>query len=81
MLGQASSLDGYAERLQELEVQRRTAEVGKLAAEASRVGLINTIAQAKDIDAAKALAEMTCPCGPCKCAAATEAPSPAPAHT
>jgi hypothetical protein len=81
LLGQASSLDGYAERLQELEVQRRTAEVSKLAAEASRVGLINTIAQEKDFDAAKALAELTCPCGHCKCTAETEAPSPAPADT
>lgn len=74
MLGQASSLDGYAERLQELEVQRRTAEIGKLTAEAARVALINALAEAKDTDAAKALAEMTCSCGPCQCAGKAATP-------
>ena len=71
MLGQASSLDSYAERLQDLEVSRREAEVRKLTAEAARAALINSIAESKDEDMAKALALMTCPCG-----AATPKPTP-----
>ena len=63
MLGQAS-LDAYAEQLQQLEVRRREAEVAKLEAESARAALINQIAQAKDLDMAKALAQLICPCGP-----------------
>ena len=63
LLGQASSLDTYAEELQRLEVQRRTAEVNRLTAEAARAELVNSIAEANNGDAAKLIAEMTCPCG------------------
>jgi hypothetical protein len=63
LLGQASSLDSYAEELQRLEVRRRTAEVDRLTAEAARAGLVNTLAEDNNADAAKLLADMTCPCG------------------
>lgn len=79
MLGQASSLDEYAEQLQLLEVRKRTAEAKKLEAEAARAELINNVAWAGDVDKAKALAEMTCPCGPTVIAgAATPTPHPTP---
>jgi len=63
MLGQASSLDSYAEELQLLEVRKRAAEVTRLEAEAARTAMVNAIAQAGDLNKAKAFAEMTCPCG------------------
>jgi hypothetical protein len=78
MLGQASSLDTYAEQLQALEVRKRTAEALKLEAEAARAGIINSIAQAGELDKAKALAEMLCPCGdPTKPLVLTVTPTPA----
>jgi hypothetical protein len=75
MLGQASSLDAYAEQLQQLEVRKRAAEVVKLEAEAARATMINTIAETGDLDKAKALAKMICPCDPAPAVAATT-PSP-----
>jgi hypothetical protein len=78
MLGQASSLDAYAEELQQLEVRKRGAEVAKLEAEAARAALINAIAQAGEIDKARAIAEMTCPCGPPVIAPLAAAPAPHP---
>jgi hypothetical protein len=76
MLGQASSLDAYAEELQQLEVRKRMAEVEKLEAEASRATLINDIAQGGDVDKAKAMASMMCPCTD-----ETKAVTPTPAPT
>jgi uncharacterized membrane-anchored protein len=78
MLGQASSLDAYAEQLQLLEVRRREAEVAKLEAESARAALINQIAQSKDLDMAKALALLTCPCGPEVPRPVTPTPTPTP---
>ncbi len=75
LLGEASSLDGYAEELQRLEVRKRQAEVQKLEAEAARAALINQLALDAGNDGAKVLAELTCPCGP------KPAPAPAPAPT
>lgn len=76
MLGQASSLDSYAEQLQQMEVRKRGAEVAKAEAEAARAAMINAIAQSGDLDKAKALAEMTCPCGETTPKVATTTPTP-----
>jgi hypothetical protein len=80
MLGQASSLDSYAEELQQLEVRKRTAEVTKLEAETARAKLINDIGQSGDINKAKAIASMLCPCGD-EPKAGAPAPTPTPAPT
>jgi hypothetical protein len=63
MLGQADALDDYAQRLQELEVQRRAAEVGREEALAARDALLNTVVTDGDADRAKLLEDLTCPCG------------------
>jgi hypothetical protein len=64
LLGEGEALDGYAKRLQELEVNRREAEAARATSEAERQELINEFAQNKDDAGAKILAELTCPCGP-----------------
>jgi hypothetical protein len=63
MLGQADALDDYAKRLQELEVRRRDAEVGRERALAERDALLNTVVNDGDADRAKLLEDLTCPCG------------------
>ena len=78
LLGEASSLDGYAEELQRLEVRKRQAEVQKLEAEAARAALVNQLARDAGEDGAKVLAELTCPCGGHK---AGTAPTPPPVPT
>ena len=64
LLGQGDALDGYAKRLQEIEVARRQAEVDKACAEAERANLINQLVKDNDAEKAKILADLTCPCGP-----------------
>ncbi len=77
MLGQASSLDSYAEELQQLEVRKRAAEALKLEAESARVKLINEIGESGDVDKARAMASMICPCT----APTPVTPAPAPTPT
>lgn len=60
LLGEGEALDGYARRLQEIEVARRESLAAKEAAEAARVSLINDLAEAGDLDRARALAIATC---------------------
>ena len=62
MLGQAEALDDYAQRLQELEVERRNVEVKKEAALADRDALLNTVVTQGDAERAKLLEGLTCPC-------------------
>jgi hypothetical protein len=57
-LGQASALDGYATRLQELEVERRKAEARLADAEAARCELGNTLASSGDEAKAAILVEL-----------------------
>jgi hypothetical protein len=64
LLGQGEALDEYAKNLQELEVNRREAEVTQAKTEADRRALINQLAQSNDSERAKILADLTCPCGP-----------------
>lgn len=66
LLGEGIALDDYATRLQELEVKNREAEVSRLKAEAERASLINRLVQENDIERAKILADLTCPCGSLK---------------
>jgi hypothetical protein len=64
LLGQGEALDGYATRLQELEVTRREAEVAQKQTEAQRAELLNQVIRDNDADRAKLLVDLTCPCGP-----------------
>lgn len=64
LLGEGEALDGYATQLQELEVGRRQAEVEHENADAQRAGLVNQLVQDNDVDRAKIMEELTCPCGP-----------------
>lgn len=64
LLGNGPALDGYAERLQELEVDRRAAEVAKERAEAERVALVNAAITDGDDDRAGIAARfLCCPAG------------------
>lgn len=64
LLGQGEALDGYATRLQELEVTRREAEVAQKQAESQRADLLNQVVRDNDAERAKLLGDLTCPCGP-----------------
>ena len=64
LLGQGDALDGYAQRLQELEVNRREAEHALQTAEAERAALVNQAVRDNDAQRAKLLADLTCPCAP-----------------
>jgi len=64
ILGTGDALDGYATRLQELEVRRREAEVALATAKAETASLINQLVKDNNSDAAKILTELVCPCGP-----------------
>lgn len=64
LLGQGEALDGYATRLQELEVMRRKAEVAQKQAESMRAELLNKVVRDEDANRAKLLGDLTCPCGP-----------------
>ncbi|QBR92277.1 hypothetical protein [Nocardioides euryhalodurans] len=48
LLGNGPALDGYAEQLQQLEVERREAEVAKEQAQAAQVALVNQVIDAGD---------------------------------
>lgn len=61
MLGEGAALDEYAKRLQELEVQRRKAEVEQLTAKAKQATLANQIISDNDKDRAKILVDLTSP--------------------
>jgi hypothetical protein len=61
LLGQGDALDGYAQRLQELEVSNREAEHARNHAEAARAALVNQVVTDNDADRAKLLADLTCP--------------------
>jgi hypothetical protein len=63
ILGQADALDDYAKRLQELEVERRHADVDRQKAFAERHALLNKIVTDGDAERAKLLEDLTCPCG------------------
>jgi hypothetical protein len=58
MLGQAKALDGYAERLQELEVNRRDAEVRRDDALAKRDALLNKVVVDADAERAELLEDL-----------------------
>jgi hypothetical protein len=75
LLGDGPALDTYATRLQELEVERREAEVSKANADAKRAALINELTENNDAARAKILADLICPCGPTPPLTATQ-PSP-----
>lgn len=62
LLGQGEGLDVYSKSLQELEVERRKAEVVKLNAEADRAVLINQLSKDNDKERAQVLTELICPC-------------------
>lgn len=64
LLGQGDALDTYATRLQELEVERREAEISYEKANAERANLLNQIVQDNDGERAKLLTDLTCPCQP-----------------
>jgi hypothetical protein len=63
LLGQADALDEYAQQLQELEVDRREAEVARQKALAERDALLNKVVADGDAERAKLLEDLTCPCG------------------
>jgi hypothetical protein len=63
LLGQGDALDGYATRLQELEVGRREADVAYERAKAARAELLNRVVDEGDAEKARLLADLTCPCG------------------
>ena len=63
MLGTGEALDGYAKRLQELEILRREAEVDLARAKVETSLLINQLATSNNTDGAKILSDLTCPCG------------------
>lgn len=60
LLGNGPALDLFAEQLQELEVDRRTAEVEEVKAESRRAGLVNDIIASGDVQKAKAAERLTC---------------------
>ncbi len=62
LMGEGEALDGYAKRLQELEVTRREAAVARESAEAERAALLNQLVKESDIERSKLLADLTCPC-------------------
>ena len=64
LLGEGEALDGYAKRLQELEVARRQAEAARTAAEADRAAVLNQLVRDNDGARSKLLVDLTCPCGP-----------------
>lgn len=64
LLGEGEALDSYATRLQELEVERRQAEIAREKAESERAALLNELVRDNDEERAKLLAQLTCPCGP-----------------
>jgi hypothetical protein len=64
LLGVGDALDSYAARLQELEVERRQAEVARENADSERAALLNEVVRDNDSDRANLLMELTCPCGP-----------------
>jgi hypothetical protein len=64
LLGEGDALDGYARRLQEIEVGRREAEGSRGAAEAERAALVNQVVRDNDTERAKLLGDLTCPCSP-----------------
>jgi hypothetical protein len=64
LLGEGEALDEYATQLQGLEVSRRTAEVARGDAGAERAGLVNQLVRDNDVDRARIMGELTCPCGP-----------------
>lgn len=63
LLGEANALDDYARQLQELELERRRGEVETLSAKAERSRLLNEIVNNNDVDRARLLEQLTCPCG------------------
>lgn len=62
LLGQGDALDGYAQRLQELEVSNREVEQARQNAEAERAALVNQVVTDNDAERAKLLAELRDPC-------------------
>jgi hypothetical protein len=64
LLGQGDALDAYATRLQELEVERREAEISYEIANAQRANVLNKIVEDCDKERAGLLADLTCPCQP-----------------
>lgn len=64
LLGEGEALDAYATQLQELEVKRRQAEVSRERTRAQQAKLINQLVKDNDVDRAKIMVELTCPCGP-----------------
>lgn len=63
LLGVGDALDGYARRLQEIEVERREAEIILKKAESERAALLNDVIRDNDEQRAKLLSSLTCPCG------------------
>ena len=70
LLGNGAALDGYAEQLQQLEVERREAEVAREAALAQQVALVNDVIddgdETKGAIAAQLVSRCQCGCG-CGC--------------
>jgi hypothetical protein len=64
LLGQGVALDDYATRLQELEINRREAEVSKEKAKALREMTVNQLVKDNDKERSALLASLACPCSP-----------------
>lgn len=62
MLGEGLALDGYATRLQELEVMKRESETAKLNSEAEQAQLINTLVKNNELEKAKIMELLTKTC-------------------
>lgn len=60
LLGQGDALDEYAQRLQQLEVNRREAEQAQEAAKAEQAALVNQVVRDGDTERARLLAELIC---------------------
>lgn len=57
LLGEATALDEYAQRLQELEIARRAAEIATAAAQTARLSTMVELLQNGQLEAAKVVAE------------------------
>ncbi|WP_432476654.1 hypothetical protein [Nocardioides sp. GXQ0305] len=82
LLGNGAALDGYAEQLQQLEVERREAEVAKEAALAAQAALVNQVIgdgdETKGAIAAQLLVRPCCCCDHEHSEATAPSPTPPP---